>query len=88
MERTSPTGEELKRRLLVIRVAVAVLFAVIWLRLWHMQVWQHDVHAETSLSKLQIERSVAAPRGRIFDREMQPLAEQFTSNTGFTLSDL
>jgi len=75
MERAGPTPEALQKRALVIRVAVVAVFVILWLRLWHMQVWQYELHTEISESKLQIESSVAAARGRIFDREGQALAD-------------
>jgi len=72
----STTGTDLlQRRALLLRVAAVLALTIIWVRLWHMQVWQKEQHRETSESKLLVKASIAAPRGLVVDREGRPLAD-------------
>jgi penicillin-binding protein 2 len=75
---TAATDKPLNRvrmRLYVAFVVVVALFGVLVYRLWYLQVVQHDVHATLSEdNRLQV-FPLPPPRGRIYDRNGELLAD-------------
>jgi len=66
--------EVFERRLAVLLAAIAVLFVVLGLRLWQVQIVQGDYFLRLAEENRLRVTPVAAPRGAIVDRRGRPLA--------------
>jgi len=66
---------EFRSRSLVIAVLFATLIGILILRLWYLQIWQGELYREFSdENRFKIER-LSAPRGQIFDRSGNLIAD-------------
>lgn len=64
-----------RRRLLLFSVAAAMVFLLLALRLWYLQVISYDRYSERSLRNRTRVLSLAPPRGPIYDRNGELLVE-------------
>ena len=62
-------------RLSVLQVLVALLFSVLAVSFWVLQVAQHDTYAELAENNNQRTLALRAPRGVLFDRTGKVLVE-------------
>ena len=73
---TPPIDHGMRRRLLALfQVAVALIFAVLLIRFWHLQVGQHARFLEMAENNHQRRIALRAPRGVVFDRDAEVLVE-------------
>ncbi|NOQ52893.1 MAG: penicillin-binding protein 2, partial [Desulfuromonadaceae bacterium] len=59
---------EVQRRFLLFSVAVAIIFLLLILRLWFLQIVNHEEYLERSIRNRTRVLSLEAPRGPIYDR--------------------
>ncbi|MBT3345233.1 MAG: penicillin-binding protein 2 [Gemmatimonadetes bacterium] len=71
--------EDWGRRLRGLLVGVVLLFAVLFLRLFHLQITTADDYAKESADNIYSKRRVKAPRGLILDRDGEVLARNRAS---------
>jgi penicillin-binding protein 2 len=74
-DRARPMTSQLALRVAVIGVVAFALFAVIFFRLWYLQVLSGDQYLRQSQNNRLRNVRVQAPRGRIVDRHGDPLVE-------------
>ena len=72
---SGPALPELHRRLRWVVVAVVTAFAALVGRLWQLQVVRGDEYYEEALSNVVHRRFLPSVRGRILDRDGEPLAD-------------
>lgn len=66
---------EFRSRSLTIAILFTVLIGILILRLWYLQIWQGDLYREFSdQNRFKVER-LSAPRGQIFDRNGNLIAD-------------
>ena len=79
------THEEWSGKLRVLLIAVALLFSILLLRLFHLQITTFADYAKESEDNRIHQKRVKAPRGRILDRHGQVLATNRASYTIFLI---
>src|SRR5919204_3290252 len=78
-ERRPPMNSGFALRVAVLGGAALVMFAVIFFRLWYLQVLSGDKYlAEANNNRIRVIR-ITAPRGEILDRNGKMLVENRTS---------
>jgi penicillin-binding protein 2 len=75
----SPTGSQFAFRVAVVSGIALVLFCVIFLRLWYLQVLSGDKYLEQAQNNRVRELRVPAPRGEILDRNGKVLVDNRTA---------
>lgn len=79
------THEEWTRRLRGLLVVVSILFSILLLRLFHLQITTFaEYHRESEKNRI-TPKTVRAPRGRIFDRNGEVMARNRASYTIFLI---
>lgn len=74
-DRRPPVSPQLALRVAALGVVACVLFAVIFFRLWYLQVLSGDQYlAQAQTNKVRVE-PLPAPRGSIVDRDGEPIVE-------------
>ena len=73
------TQEEWTRRLRGLLVLVSILFSILLLRLFHLQIATFAVYHRESEENRITHKTVRAPRGRIVDRNGEVLARNRAS---------
>ena len=68
---------EAKRVFTFVNIAMAVAFALIFVRLWHLQVIKGDDFRNLSENNRIRIQDIPAPRGILYDREGTPLVDSF-----------
>jgi len=74
-----PTGSQFAFRVAVITGIALVLFGVIFLRLWYLQVLSGDEYLDQAQNNRVRELRVQAPRGEILDRDGRVLVDNRTA---------
>jgi penicillin-binding protein 2 len=77
--RRPPVPAQFALRVAVLGGATVVLFAVIFLRLWYLEVLSGDHYKAQAENNQVREFTVQAPRGEIVDRQGKPLVENRTA---------
>ena len=80
------THEEWTRRLRGLLILVSILFSILLLRLFHLQIATFAVYHRESEENRITHKTVRAPRGRIVDRNGEVLARNRASYTIFLIS--
>ncbi len=62
-------------RVVILQIAIIILFATIFLRLWYFQIYKGDVYARKAEANITRIQSLHAPRGLIRDRNGNILAD-------------
>lgn len=70
-----PTKARLQRRMVFLAGGMMLLFAILLLRLWYLQVLEGDSYLAKANANQVRDVPVAAPRGEIVDRNGKPLVE-------------
>ncbi len=70
-----PITPQLALRVAVLGVLAFVLFAIVFFRLWYLQVLSGDQYLRQARDNRVRELSIQAPRGEILDRNGEPLVE-------------
>ncbi len=77
--RNARIGNRMALRIAVVGGVAVVLFAVVFFRLWYLQVLSGDKYLAEANNNRTREVRVSAPRGEILDRNGRPLVENRTS---------
>jgi penicillin-binding protein 2 len=77
--RGPPVPAQLAFRVTVLGGAALVMFAIIFLRLWYLEVLSGDRYLAEAQNNQVREFTVQAPRGEILDREGRPLVQNRTA---------
>ncbi len=72
-------NEIIKRRSAVIVVFLIIMFAIVALRLFKLQILEYDEHQEAVLNQMISQTPVKANRGKIYDTNMNVLATNVTA---------
>ncbi len=75
-----PVSPQLALRVAIIGGVAMVLFGVIFFRLWYLQVLSSEQYVAQANANRARDLPIAAPRGRILDREGQPIVASITTN--------
>lgn len=67
--------KRLKRNVIIFTVIIAAGFMILTLRLWHLQVAQHELLAHRAENNRIRQKTLDGLRGKIFDRHGTPLVE-------------
>lgn len=78
--RMPPVSPQMAFRVAILGGIAAVMFGVIFFRLWYLQVLTGEQYVQEAAANAVRELPIAAPRGDILDREGQPLAESTVTN--------
>ena len=73
--RTPPVTPQLALRVAILGGIAFALFAIVFLRLWFMQVLTGDQYRQDALDNRVRTVAISAPRGSILDREGNPIVE-------------
>ncbi len=73
-EERSPMSPQLARRVAIVGTLSLALFAILFFRLWFLQVLSSDHYANAATGNFIRPVEIAAPRGQILDRTGTPLA--------------
>ena len=74
-DRRPPVSPQLALRIAIFGIVAFSLFAVVFFRLWYLQVLSGDQYlAQARSNKVRVER-IAAPRGEILDRSNNPIVQ-------------
>src|SRR6202158_6492035 len=68
-------------RLSVLQVVIALVFSVLAVSFWVLQVAQHETYAELAENNNQRTLALRAPRGVVFDRNLKVLIENRRSRS-------
>jgi penicillin-binding protein 2 len=74
-ERRPPITPQLALRIAILGGIALVLFAIIFFRLWYLQVLSGDQYLQAARDNRVRELTVQAPRGEVLDRNATPLVE-------------
>src|SRR5579863_2307276 len=75
-----PISPGLAMRVAIIGSIALVLFAIIFFRLWYLQVLSGEQYVHEASQTFQRVVPIPAPRGEILDREKKPLVESKPAN--------
>src|SRR5665213_140719 len=75
-----PVSPQLALRVAVLGGAALLMFAIIFFRLWYLQVLTGEQYVQEAAANSVRDLPIAAPRGQIFDREGQPIAASTVTN--------
>ncbi len=78
--RTAPTSPQMAFRVAVLGALAAVMFGVIFFRLWYLQVLSGEQYVQQANANRVRDLPVPAPRGEILDREGKPIAVSRVTN--------
>jgi penicillin-binding protein 2 len=78
--RTPPVSPQLAVRVAVLGALAMAMFAIIFFRLWYLQVLSGEQYVAQANANRVRDLPIAAPRGEIFDREGQPIVSSRTTN--------
>ena len=78
--RTPPAPPQMAFRVGILGVITLVMFAVIFFRLWYLQVLTGEKYVQEAASNSVRDLPIAAPRGQIFDREGKTIAASVVTN--------
>jgi penicillin-binding protein 2 len=78
--RTTPVSPQLALRVAVLGGIAMVMFAIIFFRLWFLQVLSGEQYVQQANANDLRPLAIAAPRGQIFDRTGQPIVSSRTTN--------
>lgn len=74
-----PQGSRLSLRVAVLSGVAAILFAILFFRLWNLQVLSGDEYLAEAQNNRTREQKVIAPRGEILDRDGEVIVDNRTS---------
>ncbi|HZL47702.1 MAG TPA: penicillin-binding protein 2 [Solirubrobacteraceae bacterium] len=75
-----PVSPQLALRVAVLGGAALLMFAIIFFRLWYLQVLSGEQYVQQANANDVRDLPVAAPRGQILDREGRPIAASMVTN--------
>jgi len=75
-----PVAPQLALRVAVLGGVAMVMFAIIFFRLWYLQVLSGEQYVQQANANRARELPIPAPRGKILDREGQPIVTSRTTN--------
>jgi penicillin-binding protein 2 len=78
--RTPPVSPQLALRVAVLSSLALVMFAIIFFRLWFLQVLSGEQYVQQANANDVRPLPIPAPRGQIFDRTGQPIVSSRTTN--------
>jgi penicillin-binding protein 2 len=78
--RVPPVSPQMAFRVAILGGIAIVMFAVIFFRLWYLQVLTGERYVQEAASNSERDLPVAAPRGQIFDREGKAIAASTVTN--------
>lgn len=78
--RLPPVSPQMAFRVAILGGIAVVMFAVIFFRLWYLQVLTGERYVQEAAANSVRDLPIAAPRGQIFAREGQPLAASTVTN--------
>jgi penicillin-binding protein 2 len=78
--RTTPVSPQLALRVAVLGGIAMVMFAIIFFRLWFLQVLSGEQYVQQANANDVRPLPIPAPRGQIFDRTGQPIVSSRTTN--------
>jgi penicillin-binding protein 2 len=78
--RMPPVSPQMAFRVAILGGIAVVMFAVIFFRLWYLQVLTGERYVQEAASNSVRDLPIAAPRGQIFDREGKPIAASTVTN--------
>ncbi|HYM44546.1 MAG TPA: penicillin-binding transpeptidase domain-containing protein [Solirubrobacteraceae bacterium] len=78
--RTPPTSPQMAFRVAILGGVAAVMFGVIFFRLWYLQVLSGEQYVQQANANRVRDLPVAAPRGEIFDSEGKAIAASRVTN--------
>ena len=72
----APNGQMLRRTIVLMAVFGIALFVLLLLRLYKLQIVDHDYYESLAIEQQLREAPTAAARGSIYDRNMLPLGDK------------
>src|SRR5271167_3672860 len=75
-----PVSPQLALRVAVLGGVAMAMFAIIFFRLWYLQVLSGEQYVQQADANRARDLPIAAPRGEILDREGQPIVASRTTN--------
>ena len=75
-----PVSPQLALRVAVLSGGALLMFAIIFFRLWYLQVLTGEQYVQEAAANSVRDLPIAAPRGQILDREGQPIAASMVTN--------
>ncbi len=78
--RMPPVSPQMAFRVAILGGIAAVMFGVIFFRLWYLQVLTGERYVQEAAANSVRDLPIAAPRGQILDREGQPIAASTVTN--------
>src|SRR5437660_2070942 len=75
-----PVSPQLALRVAVLGGLAMAMFAIIFFRLWYLQVLSGEQYVQQANANRARDLPIAAPRGQILDREGQPIVASRTTN--------
>ena len=75
-----PVSPQLALRVAVLGGLAMAIFAIIFFRLWYLQVLSGEQYVQKANANRARDLSIAAPRGQMLDREGQPIVASRTTN--------
>jgi penicillin-binding protein 2 len=75
-----PVSPQLALRVALLGGLAMAMFAIIFFRLWYLQVLSGDQYVQKALANQERDLPIAAPRGQILDREGKPIVASRTTN--------
>jgi penicillin-binding protein 2 len=75
-----PVSPQLALRVAIIGGVAMVMFGVVFFRLWYLQVLSGEQYVQQANANRVRDLPIAAPRGKILDREGQPIVTSRTTN--------
>jgi len=76
-----PVSPQLALRVAVLGGLAMAMFAIIFFRLWYLQVLSGEQYVQKANANRARDLPIAAPRGQILDREGQPIVASRTTNS-------
>ena len=73
-------ANEVSKRLIIFAVIICILFSVVFVRLFQIQVLSHDEYTEKMESYNTTTQSSSTPRGQIYDRNGKVIAATVVSH--------
>jgi len=75
-----PVSPQLALRVAVLGGLAMAMFAIIFFRLWYLQVLSGEQYVQKANANRARDLAIAAPRGQVLDREGQPIVASRTTN--------
>jgi penicillin-binding protein 2 len=75
-----PVSPQLALRVAVLSGGALLMFAIIFFRLWYLQVLTGEQYVQEAAANSVRDLPIAAPRGQILDRDGQPIAASMVTN--------